>query len=384
MPHRGRHGNDGINRSPLHNRADAAGHQSLLDQLETAFASRDIGARVGILQRVTDLFVAGAKRFDVEQVALFDDVMCRLIDEIDHTACAAFGLRLSTIANAPPLVSRTLALHDSIEVAEPLLSRSESLDDKTLVTGARTKGQAHLLAISRRKLLNEDVTDVLVERGDHDVVVSTAANLGARFSEFGYSTLVSRSKTDDELALAVWSRPEIPREHLLALFAAASEAVRRQFEAADRKKAGLIQGMLKQASDQIQAKTRELSSDFASADAQVRLLNQSGGLNEHRLREFASAGRFDETAIALSLMCAVPLGAVERALVHDGADQILMLAKSIELSWSATRAVLTLQASTKRTPLGEVDKFLVPFNKLKPETARTAIQFYRLRERAAK
>ena len=92
MPHRGRHGNDGINRSPLHNRADAAGHQSLLDQLETAFASRDIGARVGILQRVTDLFVAGAKRFDVEQVALFDDVMCRLIDEIDHTACAAFGL----------------------------------------------------------------------------------------------------------------------------------------------------------------------------------------------------------------------------------------------------------------------------------------------------
>ncbi|MFX4955879.1 DUF2336 domain-containing protein, partial [Acinetobacter baumannii] len=89
----------------------------------------------------------------------------------------------------------------------------------------------------------------------------------------------------DELALAVWSRPEIPREHLLALFAAASEAVRRQFEAADRKKAGLIQGMLKQASDQIQAKTRELSSDFASADAHVRLLNQSGGLNEHRLRE---------------------------------------------------------------------------------------------------
>ncbi|MFX9743969.1 DUF2336 domain-containing protein, partial [Acinetobacter baumannii] len=84
----------------------------------------------------------------------------------------------------------------------------------------------------------------------------------------------------------------------------------------DRKKAGLIQGMLKQASDQIQAKTRELSSDFASADAHVRLLNQSGGLNEHRLREFASAGRFDETAIALSLMCAVPLGAVERALVH--------------------------------------------------------------------
>jgi uncharacterized protein (DUF2336 family) len=368
----------------FHGRAGAsAARQSLIDELEAAFAGRDIDARVDILRRVTDLFVVGSEQFGGEQLSLFDDVMCRLIDEIGRSARAAFGERLAPIANAPPMVSRKLALDDSIDVAGPLLQRSEQLDDETLIAGAMTKSQQHLLAISRRTQLSEGVTDVLVERGDRQVVVSAAANNGAKFSEFGYSKLVLRSESDGELALSVWSRPEVPREHLLALFAIASDAVRLQFEAADRKRASLVQDMIKRASDQIQATVRERSQDFAAAEAQVRLLNQAGALTEHRLHKFAEDGRFDETALALSLLSKVAIGVIERALVHDSADQMLMLAKFTGLSWTTTRALLLLRAVVKDTPIQEVDECFGRFNKLTPEVVRTAIQFYRLRERAA-
>src|SRR5271169_4800882 len=180
---------------------------SLLDELEAAVANRDIGSRAEMLRRVTDLFVSGSDRFDGAQRALFDDIMGRLIEEIDRSARAAFGARLASIANAPTAVSRVLALDDSIDVAGPLLAHSDQLDDDTLIAGAKTKSQDHLLAISQRKLLSEGVTDVLVERGDQQVVVSTAANSGARFSEFGYTRLITRAGADDELALTVWSRP---------------------------------------------------------------------------------------------------------------------------------------------------------------------------------
>jgi uncharacterized protein (DUF2336 family) len=369
---------------PFYARAGvSATRQSLIDELEAAFASRDIEARVDILRRVTDLFVVGSEQFAGEQLALFDDVMCRLIDEIGRSARAAFGERLAPIANAPPLVSRKLALDDSIDVAGPLLLCSEQLDDETLIAGAKTKSQRHLLAISRRIQLSEGVTDVLVERGDRQVVVSTAANNGAKFSEFGYSKLVLRSESDGELALRVWSRPEVPREHLLALFAIASDAVRLQFEAADRKRATLVRDMIKRASDQIQATVRDRSQDFAAAEAQVRLLNQTGALTEHRLSRFAEDGRFDETAIALSLLTKVPIGVIERTLVHDGADQVLMLAKFAGLSWTTTRMLLLLKATVKGAPVQDIDECFASFNKLTPEMARTAIQFYRLRERAA-
>jgi len=151
-----------------------AAHRSLVDELEAAISQRNIGSRADILRQITDLFVVGAEHFDSEQITLFDDVMSRLVSEIEHSARVTFGETISTIANSPPKVTRTLALDDSIEVAGPVLRRSECLDDETLIAGAKTKGQDHLLAISQRKRLSEGVTDVLVERGDQNVLICTA------------------------------------------------------------------------------------------------------------------------------------------------------------------------------------------------------------------
>jgi Uncharacterised protein conserved in bacteria (DUF2336) len=223
---------------------------------------------------------------------------------------------------------------------------------------------------------------VLVERGDREVVVSTAGNAGARFSEFGYSTLVTHSKNHDELAVTVWQRPEIPRQHVLALFAAASEAVRRKFEALDRGKAATVRDLVKQASDRVQTGARERSVDFAQAQAEVEALHSAGQLNEARLQAFAEAGRFDAAAVALSLICDVPIGAVERALVYEHSDQLLVLAKSVDLPWPATRAMLTLQAGSRREPLPDFDQCRQRYARLKVDTAKTALKFYRLRVQA--
>lgn len=320
-----------------------------------------------------------------EQKALFDEVMGRLVEEIDISARAAFGARLATIINAPKKTSRTLALDDTIEVAGPLLAHSEQLDDETLIRGAKTKSQDHLLAISRRKLLTEEVTDVLVERGNQQVTVSTAANSGAQFSEYGYSTLITRSEADDELALTVWSRPEIPRDHLLTLFAGASKTVRAKLEAADQSKAALIRDIVKHASDLVQTQARERSADFAAAQARIKQLHQTGALTEKLLQELALVGKFNETTVALSLLSDLPLGAVERTMVHDHSDQVLVLARSIGLSWETTKAILVMQAKAKRSRVTyDLENCFASFSKLKPATARTALQFYRLRERATK
>ena len=63
-------------------------------------------------------------------------------------------------------------------------------------------------------------------------------------------------------------------------------------------------------------------------------------------------------------------------------DQILILAKSMDFCWKTTHALLALQAGTEHRPAGVSGEYLDRFKKLRPETARAAIQFYRLRERA--
>ncbi len=357
--------------------------QSLIDELEAAIARKDMRQQAAVMRRVTDLFMRQGAGFSKEHVDLFDDVMSRLILAIDSAARAAFGEMLSTVPNAPPKTTRILALDDAIDVAGPVLTRSESLDDDTLVETAQTKSQDHLLAISHRHSIGPAVTDVLVERGSQPVVVSTAANPGAAFSEFGFSTLATRAKDDCELARQVWSRDDIPRPHLLRLFTDASEAVRKELESADRSKSELYRYMIAEAANRIQATVRERSKTFAAARTNVTTLYQSGALSEAHLISFAKARKFDETTIALSLMCDLPIGHVEQVIVHNHVDQLFVLSKAIDLSWEATRAIMMMQAPTTSNHREELEANCERFMRLQPETARAVLQFYRLRARAA-
>jgi uncharacterized protein (DUF2336 family) len=177
----------------VEDRAMLKSQENLISELERVIAvDKDIAHRATMLRRVTDLFAAGSGKFSSGQIELFDDVMGRLAEQIEVSARAEFGRILADLADAPPALIRRLALDDAIAVAGPILSRSPRVDEDTLIEGAKTKSQDHLLAISRRAVLGEAVTDILVERGNAEVVRSTASNHGAAFSDFGYSTLVKR------------------------------------------------------------------------------------------------------------------------------------------------------------------------------------------------
>lgn len=358
-------------------------HQSLIDSLEEAIANKDIGVRAELLRAVTTLFVSNSAKLANEHVNLFDDVMGRLIEEIDHSARAELGLRLSEIANAPHGLILTLSRDDVIEVAGPILSCSEQLDEASLVETAKIKGQEHLLAISRRRSLGEAVTDVLVERGDQRVAHSVAANTGARFSDFGYSTLVLRARDDDALAHKVFSRVEIPRQHLLDLYKSASESVQHKLEAADPRKVELIRELVAHAADQIQSTSRERSVEFMAARTLVERLHKTGSLSEAQLCEFAKTGRFDEMVVGMALICDMPFGVIERAVINDDADQLLVLTKSVGLSWETTKAMLVTASRTKSRSKQDVDRFRETFTKLRLETAKKVVQFYRLRQKSA-
>lgn len=354
--------------------------RDLLDDLQEVIAGRDIGQRARMLRRVTDLFALSSGRLSDDQEALFDDVMGRLVSEIDVAARAAFGDVLARLPSAPRGVVRRLALDDSISVAGPVLAHSDRVDDMTLIESAGTRSQAHLMAISRRKKLAEPVTDILVARGDRDVVLSTAENPGAAFSEFGYATLVQRAATHEELAITTWSRPEIPRQHLLRLFAEASEAVRQTLTRKDPSRAALIAEVVAQASSRIQAQAREASADYAAAHARVRALHDAGALDEAQLASFAQTGRFDEAVVALALICDLPVGLVEHAFAQERPEQIILLARANDMSWETTKAIMKL-AGAHGSPQ-EREQAFETFMRLKVETAKKAIGFYRLRARA--
>jgi uncharacterized protein (DUF2336 family) len=354
--------------------------RKLLSEVEDAMASGSATRRGKIVRHVTDLFVVGSAQCSDREIELFDDVLIRLAVEIEVSARALLAVRLAPIENAPPRIIRALAFDDEIDVAGPVLEQSARLDDTALVENARKKGQEHLLAISRRRSLSESITDVLVERGDQQVLLSTAENRGAKFSAMGFTGLVRRSAGDDRLAACVGSRPEIPPHLFLKLLAKASWSVRAKLEAIHPGARREVREVVAEISDRIRAEVREGASDHAAARAYIGALQRRGQLDDRKMEAIAKAGHLEEIATALAVMCELPLNFVERAMKQERAEMILIIAKAIALSWSTVKAILCARAGDRPVSGGEIAQCLASYERLKATSAQEIVRFHRLRD----
>jgi uncharacterized protein (DUF2336 family) len=353
--------------------------RSLIEDLERALADGSNTQRVEMLSRVTDLFLASAGRYSVEQVDLFDEVIAKLATAIEAKARAKLSIRLAEVPTAPPGVVRMLAFDDDVEVAAPVLKGSERLDEADLLANAKSKSQGHLAAISERKSLSEQVTDVLVSRGDRQVVHSVVRNAGARFSDAGFRLLVKRSSSDDALAVQVGARPDLPRQHFLRLLEQASATVRSRLAAENPNAAAAVEGVVSEVVGGIRSETRKVSSHYAAAVAEVEGIKKNGRLGEAEVYQFARANKFEEAAVALSMLIGIELDAVERALHDRGHEIALILAKLAGFSSTTAKAILLLKTADRGISAQDLDSALRTYEKLQIDTARRVLSFYRAR-----
>jgi uncharacterized protein (DUF2336 family) len=341
----------------------------------------EIGAdrRPEMLRHVTDLFIVSADRLSDSEIALFDDVLNRLIFDIEIAAKALLAMRLAPIANAPPRAICKLAFDDAIEVAGPVLIQSERLDDATLIAAAQNKGQAHMLAIAQRRALDESVTDVLVARGDKQVLLRTAQNRGAKFSDAAFQRLAEKSDHDDVLAISVGTRDDVPPHVFRHLLQCASDHVRTKLEAAYPGHGPIVRQVVSEVQSRIEsAQFGEQSNPAAGSRGLDRRPADAAPDAEH-LADVARRGSFAELATALARSSRMPLVFVESALKQRRSDTILLLAKACGLAWPIVKAILSFRARFGFMPLKEIEHSMASYERILPETAEKILHFYRAR-----
>lgn len=353
---------------------------NLLDDLQTALAHGNVARRVDMLRRITDLFIDHAAEYSAAQIAVFDDVYECLIEHLESQAKVLLAERLGPASSAPPRVLRSLAFDDLIEVASPVLSQSSQLDEHTLIENARTKSQGHLFAISTRKTLSGAVTDILVELGNDDVVMSTVNNQGASFSERGYDRLVQRAGTSEGIATCVATRPSLPRHHLLKLINQASAAVRARMAAANPQLADEISAAVQKAKRQARAAHGAMSEEAAISHELVRLLYKDGRLDENEVLKFAINERFDEANAAIACLAHVPVSVVEAMMVEASNEGILILSKVANFSWLTVKSVIDMRQRLANQPLSENVAERDTYERLRPSTAQQVLRFHRMQQ----
>jgi len=355
--------------------------KSLLQDLDDAITRGTDESRARALWHATDLLITG--RYSNDEISMFGEVIGRLADEIEVAARAQLSELMVACDHAPLNVLHQLAFDDEIAVAGPVLRESDRLDEKTLVENALTKGQSHLLAISQRKSIGEAVTDVLVKRGNQEVVSSVAKNEGARFSGSSLLHMVRRADGDSILAEQLGLRKDVPRHIFQQLIAKASEDVRRRLESERPEMMSQIQSSVTDVTGDLQSKFGPSSRSYFVAKRVVTTQHRLGNLNQDSISNYARQHRFDEVQIGLSLLSALPVDVIERALKDRNREMLLVLCKALDFSWGTTMSLLFLGAKDHLITARDLKDNEREFGRLNIETSRSILKFYQSRKNSA-
>ncbi len=351
---------------------------SIIAELEDAVRNGTTDRRVNTLRRVTDLFLRDEQRLSDEQVKVFDDVLNLLVTRVEARARADLGQRLAHIDNAPIDVIQTLALDDDVGVAEPVLVHSTRVTTDTLVEVARTKSQDHLFVMSARQGLPESVTDVIVTRGEDRVIRKLAGNSTARFSEAGYTGMVSKAESDDQLTELLGVRVDLPLKFLRDLLQRATAAVREKLMSiAPPALQDEINRVLAAIADAARPAANDRR-DFSLVDAEIKLMQELHELGEQAISRFVQQKKFSHLASALAHLNGVSTDLVAKVIEGPRADMILIPCRGAGLGWTTVEEILSRRPGGHPVNKAIIDAARHDFAKLTIPTAQRTLRFWQL------
>lgn len=353
-----------------------------LEKLINLAGETSTDKRRQLLEEVTDLFLEQPAAHSDRESELFGDVMTKVAYQVEMQVRQRLALRLAKVAEAPRELIVTLA-NDEIEVAGPILRHSGVLRDEDLISVARSKGQGHLLAMSQRETVSEAVSEVLVDRGSEEVLVSLARNVGAEFSRETMATLVARSEKIEELHRPLLERHDLPPDLMHNMFWWVSSALREYIATQTDVDEAVLEEVLYETRIDLESQIRSNEEVLLRAARKVRQMHRAGQLNEIALVQFLRQKELPNFIVAFALMTEVDLQTARRILFDPGHEGLAIACKAVGFDRSTFSAIVLLgdENGEKRTHSAkQVNALMKLFDRMPLENAKRTMRFWRIRK----
>ncbi len=150
----------------------------------------------------------GRKLSETEQNIVYD-ILRHLIHQVEMSVRRTLAESLAERTDTPHDIVMALA-NDVIEVAHPILTKSQLLQDVDLIRLILEHTQQHQIAISKRTHVSSDVSETLVDTNDPAVITSLLANESAELNDDTFDKLVESSYMMDEIRGPLAYRADLP------------------------------------------------------------------------------------------------------------------------------------------------------------------------------
>lgn len=157
---------------------------------------------------ISDIFLDHFPALSKRERHLMYEILQNTIHQAEMTLREKVSVRLATVEDVPRELVKLLA-NDEIEVAFPILSMSEALLDDDLIEIIHNRSIEHQLAITKRLVVSEQVSDAIVEYGEEDVIRSLLLNPNSKISSTTVEYLVNESKRLTSLQEPILRREDL-------------------------------------------------------------------------------------------------------------------------------------------------------------------------------
>ena len=351
-----------------------------VDQLQklVALARRHARHSRRVLEEnVTDLFLSDEGRLSDREAALMNDVLRKLIHDIERAIRNELVRRLTDAESAPPELAESLA-SETAEIARPILLRGSVLRDPELIELVKHRTHEHLLSLGRRERAGPDVTEVLVERAAGDAIEELLKGGDAGLARRTNDYVVDQARRLDRFQQPLLRPAELPDPVLRRVFWWVSAALREHLVTAGGLVEAVAEDFLKDATRTALDAALAAAAAESPAETLAARLDQSGELVGPFLVNILRQGHVALFIAVLARRCSVGRQTATRILFDAGGESLAIACKALSLDRKEFAAVILLTRKPgDPTPATEVlARIAELFNSLTQRNAFLALRYW--------
>jgi uncharacterized protein (DUF2336 family) len=345
-----------------------------LEELVRLARDKSQKSRSILVAAINDLYSDEEELLTEQDRAIMVDIIRQLIHEVEASVRCTLARRLAERADAPEDLVLTLA-NDEIEVAHPILIRSEVLKDPELIEIVQHRTMEHQVAIATRPKISERVSDALVETDNEEVITALLSNSSASISDSTMGHLVEQSGGITGYQEPLVRRHDLSTEMAKKLYWAVSAALRTHIVANyDLDPADIDEDM--------EAAVNDAMGKKASPGAQQDATRESTAhISEHDLQVLRGLLRKGEISMFLDKFTSLSklrLTLVRRLLFEPGGEGLAIACKGIGLDKATFVSIFIRfrqgRLGDKEVEAEELSRALSFFNQTSLEAARALMR----------
>ncbi len=329
--------------------------------------------RAALVTAITQLFDGQGLGLTAQDRRMITVVIVQLIKDVEASVRRSLADHFAERSNAPEDLVIALA-NDDIEVAYPVLLKSEVLHDAELIEIVQHRTMEHQVAIAIRPIVSEGVSDALVETGNDTVVTTLLENNGARISETTMEQLVEASRHKQSYQQPLVRRHDLPPRLAKKLYWSVSAALRghilKNFDIDPDRLDDSIEVAVSDAMAIVEEITRRRQAQIEPHDT----TNDP----EHRLDRILRHGDIGRFLDEFTKLTRLRTNLVRRILFEEGGECLASVCKAVGLDKHTFITIFMLfrrgRLGEKRLGADELSRAIRFYNQVEMDAAKALVR----------